>query len=265
MNPDDLKKTLEQLQAGGLTVTQAMQKLRSLPFEDLSFAHVDHHRHLRCGFPEVIFCQGKTPQQVCEIFERLVLSGGNVLATRAEAEIYEAVFARFPCSLYNQLARTITLTQQTADEPIGQVVIVSAGTSDIPVAAEAEETARIMGSAVRTIYDVGVAGLHRLLAHSSQLQQANAVVVVAGMEGALPSVVGGLVSVPVIAVPTSVGYGASFQGVAPLLTMLNSCASGVTVVNIDNGFAGGYVAALINRLAVQGGLASNAPAEQSEE
>ena len=176
----------------------------------------------------------------------------NVLATRAEPEIYQAVFSRFPRAEYNQTARTISLIQQPPEKPVGSVVIVSAGTSDIPVAEEAKETARIMGSAVQTIYDVGVAGLHRLLGHSRQIQQANAVVVVAGMEGALPSVVGGLVSVPVIAVPTSIGYGASFAGVAPLLTMLNSCAAGISVVNIDNGFAGGYMAALINRLAVKG-------------
>lgn len=265
MNPSELQKALEQLQAGELSVDQVMQRLRSLPFEDLSFAHVDHHRHLRCGFPEVIFCQGKTAGQVCEIFERLVMGGGNVLATRADLKIYEAVFARFPRARYNEMAKTITLTQESPAEPIGQVAVVSAGTSDLPVAAEASETAQIMGSAVRTIYDVGVAGLHRLLAHSQEIQQANVVVVVAGMEGALPSVVGGLVSVPVIAVPTSVGYGASFSGLAPMLTMLNSCASGVAVVNIDNGFAGGYLAALINRLAVQGGPAAESSSEQSKE
>lgn len=252
MNPTDLQTILRDVQGGKLSVADALQRLRSLPFEDLDFAHVDHHRHLRCGFPEVIFSPGKTAEQICQIFERLVAAGGNVLATRAEPEVYKAVFARFPRALYNELAKTITLTQEPPAEPIGQVVIVSAGTSDIPVAEEAKETASIMGSAFRTIYDVGVAGLHRLLGHSQQLQQANVIVVVAGMEGALPSVVGGLVSVPVIAVPTSIGYGASFAGVAPLLTMLNSCASGVAVVNIDNGFAGGYIAALINRLAVQG-------------
>ena len=254
MNPTDLQTILRDVQTGQLTIEDALQRLRSLPFEDLDFAHVDHHRHLRCGFPEVIFCPGKTPQQICSIFERLLADGGNVLATRAEPDVYKTVFACFPRALYNESARTITLTQESPAEPIGRVVIVSAGTSDIPVAEEAKETAQIMGAATETIYDVGVAGLHRLLAHSQQLQQANAVVVVAGMEGALPSVVGGLVSVPVIAVPTSIGYGASFAGVAPLLTMLNSCASGVAVVNIDNGFAGGYIAALINRLAVQGPL-----------
>ena len=252
MNPTDLKDLLSAVKAGKLGIDQALEKLRSLPFEDLGFAHIDHHRHLRCGCAEVIFCPGKTSAQICEIFQRLLINGSNVLATRAEPEIYQAVFQRFPRAQYNETARTITLVQQPPTEPIGRVVIVSAGTSDIPVAEEAKETALIMGAHVQTIYDVGVAGLHRLLAHSQQLQQANAVVVVAGMEGALPSVVGGLVSVPVIAVPTSIGYGASFGGVAPLLTMLNSCAAGISVVNIDNGFAGGYNAALINRLTVQG-------------
>ena len=262
MNPTELQTILQDVQTGKLSIADALQSLRSLPFEDLSFAHVDHHRHLRCGFPEVIFCPGKTGEQICLIFERLLAGGGNVLATRAEPDVYKAVFGRFPRALYNETAKTITLRQQASAEPIGQVVIVSAGTSDMPVAEEAKETAAIMGSAVQTIYDVGVAGLHRLLGHSKQLQQANAVVVVAGMEGALPSVVGGLLSVPVIAVPTSIGYGASFGGVAPLLTMLNSCASGVAVVNIDNGFAGGYIAALINRLAVEGGPASQSADEK---
>ena len=252
MKPTDLETMLKAVKDGQLSIEDALKRLKSLPFEDLDFAHVDHHRHLRCGFPEVIFCPGKTPQQICSIFERLLANGGNILATRATPEVYREVFSRFPTAEYNELGKTITLRQTPKAEPIGRVVIVSAGTSDIPVAAEAEQTASIMGAATETIYDVGVAGLHRLLAHSQQIQQANAVVVVAGMEGALPSVVGGLVSVPVIAVPTSIGYGASFGGVAPLLTMLNSCASGVAVVNIDNGFAGGYIAALINRLAVKG-------------
>ncbi len=255
MKPTDIKNLLEAVEKGELSATDALGRLKSLPFEDLGFAHVDHHRHLRCGFAEVIFCPGKTAQQICEIFERLLVSGTNVLATRAEPGVYKAILARFPRAQYNETARTITLVQEDPAKLIGQVVIVSAGTSDLPVAEEASETAQIMGSKVQTIYDVGVAGLHRLLGHSEQIQQANAVVVVAGMEGALPSVVGGLVAVPVIAVPTSIGYGASFGGVAPLLTMLNSCASGVTVVNIDNGFAGGYTAALINRLAVEGGPA----------
>ena len=255
MKPTDIKDILESVEQGKLSVADALQSMRSLPFEDLGFAHVDHHRHLRCGFAEVIFCPGKSSQQICEIFQRLLATGANVLATRAEPEVYQAIFSRFPLAEYNETARTITLIQEKSAKPIGQVVIVSAGTSDLPVAEEAAETARIMGSEVQTIYDVGVAGLHRLLGHSEQIQQANVVVVVAGMEGALPSVVGGLVSVPVIAVPTSIGYGASFGGVAPLLTMLNSCASGVSVVNIDNGFAGGYTAALINRLAVEGGPA----------
>ena len=262
MNPTDLEKILQQIQTGTLSVEKAMQRLRNLPFEDLSFAHVDHHRHLRCGFPEVIFSPGKTPQQVCDIFQSLVVSGGNVLATRAEPDIYQAVFAGFPRAQYNHIAKTITLTQEPLVQPIGRVAVVSAGTSDLPVAEEAKETASILGAEVETIYDVGVAGLHRLLGHCENLQQANVVVVVAGMEGALPSVVGGLVAVPVIAVPTSVGYGASFGGIAPLLTMLNSCASGLAVVNIDNGFAAGYLAALINRLAVQGGPAKDNPENQ---
>lgn len=255
MKPTDIKKILESVEKGKLSVTEALKSLRSLPFEDLGFAHVDHHRHLRCGFAEVIFCPGKSSSQICEIFQRILATGANVLATRAEPEVYQAIFSRFPRAEYNETAKTITLIQEKPAKPIGKVVIVSAGTSDLPVAEEAVETARIMGSEVQTIYDVGVAGLHRLLGHSEQIQQANVVVVVAGMEGALPSVVGGLVAVPVIAVPTSIGYGASFGGVAPLLTMLNSCASGVSVVNIDNGFAGGYTAALINRLAVEGGPA----------
>ena len=255
MKPTDIKNILESVEKGKLSVAEALKSLRSLPFEDLGFAHVDHHRQLRCGFAEVIFCPGKSSQQICDIFERLLVSGTNVLATRAEPEVYQAIFSRFPRAQYNETAKTITLTQTPSVKPIGQVVIVSAGTSDLPVAEEASETAQIMGSKVQTIYDVGVAGLHRLLGHSEQIQRANVVVVVAGMEGALPSVVGGLVAVPVIAVPTSIGYGASFGGVAPLLTMLNSCASGVSVVNIDNGFGGGYTAALINRLAVEGGPA----------
>ncbi len=218
-----------------------------LPFEQTDFATVDHHRAIRCGFPEVIFCPGKTTEQISEIFVRLAGEGGNVLATRADRPAFEAVQAKLSDTEYDELARAITLRQGTQIEPIGHVAIVSAGTSDLAVAEEARITAEIMGQRVSTHYDVGVAGLHRLLARGEQLQSANVIVVVAGMEGALPSVVGGLVAVPVIAVPTSIGYGASFGGLAALLGMLNSCASGVSVVNIDNGFAGGYIAALINR------------------
>ena len=253
MNEDALKKLLESVRGGEMNVDEAVSQLRYLPFEELGFATVDHHRAIRCGFPEVIYCSGKTNEQISSIFSSLVQNGGNVLATRAEPDAYEAVAAEFPEAEYHRAARAITYRPGEPVEPIGHVAIVAAGTSDLPVAAEAFVTAEIMGARVTTHYDVGVAGLHRLLACGEQLQLANAVVVVAGMEGALPSVVGGLVAVPVIAVPTSVGYGASFGGVAALLGMLNSCASGVSVVNIDNGFAGGYISAIINRQASAAG------------
>lgn len=245
MNADDIQKLLEQVREGSTDIEAAMAKLRDLPFEQMGFATLDHHRSLRCGWPEVIFCQSKTVEQVTSIFGRLVERGHNVLATRASAEMAGAVRAHHEAAEYHELARTITLKQESA-EAIGHVAVVAAGTSDLPVAEEARITAELMGARVTTHYDVGVAGIHRLLARRPQLLEARAVVVVAGMEGALASVVGGLVSVPVVAVPTSVGYGASFGGLAPLLTMLNSCAAGVSVVNIDNGFGGGYVGAMIN-------------------
>ncbi|MBN1941719.1 MAG: nickel pincer cofactor biosynthesis protein LarB [Phycisphaerae bacterium] len=246
MNEKALRDMLARRQAGELSLDEVVAALRRLPFEDAPEARIDHHRGLRCGFGEVIFCAGKTTPQVREIFSRLAKTGQNVLATRATNEMAEAVRGDFPAAEYSQTARTIHLRQQPA-EPVGHVAVVAAGTSDLPVAEEARVTAEIMDARVTTHYDVGVAGLHRLLAETKELQQANAVVAVAGMEGALASVVGGLVAAPVIAVPTSVGYGASFGGVAALLAMLNSCASGVSVVNIDNGFAGGYCAAVINR------------------
>jgi NCAIR mutase (PurE)-related protein len=217
----------------------------------MGFAAVDHHRAIRCGFPEVIFCPGKTVDQIRAIFRKLAEHESNVLATRASAETFAAVKADFPAAEYHELARSITLRQGPPVEPMGHIAVVSAGTSDLPVAEEAHVTAAIMNQRVSTHYDVGVAGLHRLLARSRELQTANVIVVVAGMEGALASVVGGLVAAPVIAVPTSVGYGASFGGLAAMLTMLNSCASSVSVVNIDNGFAGGYIASLINRKIAQ--------------
>ncbi|MCJ7544491.1 MAG: nickel pincer cofactor biosynthesis protein LarB [Phycisphaerae bacterium] len=247
MNEQALTQLLEAVRSGKLTVEHAIDRLRHMPFEDVGFARVDHHRAIRCGFPEVIFCPGKTPQQVCSIFQCLAERGGNVLATRADREVYKAVQASFPAAQYHETARAITLRQGAAPQPAGHIAVVAAGTSDLPVAEEARVTAEIMDQKVTTHYDVGVAGLHRLLAESPTLQQANVVVVAAGMEGALASVVGGLVAVPVIAVPTSVGYGASFGGLAALLTMLNSCASSVSVVNIDNGFSAGYIAAMINR------------------
>jgi NCAIR mutase (PurE)-related protein len=232
-----------------------------MPFEDLGFAKLDHHRSLRCGFPEVIFCQGKTTAQVVAIVERLSIYGSTVLATRAEAAVYEAVRASHPAAVYHAAARCIVLEGKCRREALpGSVAIVSAGTSDQAVAEEAHVTAEVMGCRVETYYDVGVAGIHRLLAQSYALSKATVVVVVAGMEGALASVVGGLVEAPVIAVPTSIGYGASFHGLAPLLTMLNSCAAGVGVVNIDNGFGAGYMAAMILRTAQRSkvGTAKNA-------
>jgi len=247
MNKNSLKALLESVQSGRVPVDEAIEQLRHLPFEEMGFATIDHHRAIRCGFPEVILCSGKTIEQTRSIFKSLAAKGTNVLATRAEPQVHEAIAEDFPACQYHEPARAITLVQEEAREPAGHIAIVAAGTSDLPVAEEARVTAEIMGQRVTTHYDVGVAGLHRLLAHGKVLQAANVIVCVAGMEGALPSVVGGLVAAPVIAVPTSVGYGASFGGLAALLTMLNSCASGVSVVNIDNGFAGGYIAAMINR------------------
>jgi NCAIR mutase (PurE)-related protein len=219
-----------------------------LPFESLDFAHVDHHRALRCGFPEVVFCPGKTTAQIVTIFSKLAAAGGNLLATRATPEQFAAIKAACGQAEFHETARCVTLRQTPARSSAGVVAMVTAGTSDLPVIEEARVTCEIMDQRTKSIHDVGVAGIHRLLARSRELQEARVVVVAAGMEGALPSVVGGLVSAPVIAVPTSVGYGASFHGLAPLLTMLNCCATGVAVVNIDNGFGAGYLAAMINRI-----------------
>ncbi len=249
MNPEALKELLESVRKGGTDVATAMERLRALPFENLGFANVDHHRAMRCGFPEVIFCLGKTPEQVRAIFAALAARGGNVLATRATSEVFAAVAADFPAAEYHPTPRTITLRQCEPQQRTGHVAVVAAGTSDLPVAEESRVTAEIFDQHVTTHYDVGVAGLHRLLAHREELQRAKVIVVAAGMEGALPSVVGGLVSVPVLAVPTSIGYGASFGGLAAMLGMLNSCSSNVSVVNIDNGFSAGYIAALISRAA----------------
>jgi NCAIR mutase (PurE)-related protein len=248
MNAEQLKKLLEDVKAGQVGINDAVDALRHMPFEDLGFAHVDHHRHIRCGAPEVIYCPGKETAHIIEIFEKLAARKHNVLATRASQAVYDALMAsgKAPAAKYDPLAKAIILEQEPCKKPEGFIAVVTAGTADVPVAAEAKVTAEIMGNEVRMICDVGVAGIHRLLHHTKSLQQANVIVVVAGMEGALASVVGGLVDCPVIAVPTSIGYGASFGGVAALLTMLNSCASGVSVVNIDNGFAAGYIASLIN-------------------
>ena len=247
MNEETLRALLESITRGEQSVDDAVSKLKNLPFEDIGFAKVDHHRHLRCGFPEVVYCEGKTVEQVAAIFSRCAATEGNVLATRASQSVFDAVSAANPQATYHEAARVITLRKTDAKPSAGTIAVVSAGTSDIPVAEEARITAEIMDQRVTAIYDVGVAGIHRLLAHRAALTEANVIVVAAGMEGALPSVVAGLVDCPVIGVPTSVGYGASFGGLAALLAMLNSCGSGVTVVNIDNGFGAGYAAALINR------------------
>ena len=248
MNADSIRKLFEQVRRGKLSPDEAVERLRHLPFEDLGFAKVDHHRALRNGMPEVIFGQGKTPAQMASIFSRLAKHGGNILATRASEEQFAAIKRKVPKAEYRALARAIVRQRDRKKYGKGIISVVSAGTSDIPVAEEAVVTAEIMGNDVERLYDVGVAGIHRLMANRTTLTRARVVIVCAGMEGALPSVVGGLVGVPVIAVPTSVGYGAAFKGLAALLGMMNSCASNVSVVNIDNGFGAGYVAALINRL-----------------
>jgi len=252
MNKEQIRQLLEQVASGNLELDKALEQLRDLPFENLGFAHIDHHRALRTGFPEVIFGQGKTREQILSIAERIIEHGSQMLATRLAEDAAQALVERFPQAEYDTLARTVLVPAPQTPPQTGLVAVVSAGTSDLPVAREAVVTAQAMGAHVEEIYDVGVAGLHRLLAYREQLQKARVIVVVAGMEGALASVVGGLVDIPVVAVPTSVGYGASFQGVAALLAMLNSCASGVVVVNIDNGFGAGYAAALINRGAGDG-------------
>jgi NCAIR mutase (PurE)-related protein len=243
-----IRKILEEHRAGSLSIDDALQMLRSLPFEDLGFANIDHHRTLRQGFPEVIFGAGKSPDQVKHIAESLNRNDHNVLVTRASAEQFDKVKEAVPEAVFNDVARTIVIRKDDSIRGKGTVLLISAGTSDVPVAEEARVTLEVMGNTVDSLYDVGVAGLHRLLDRRERIQSARVLIVVAGMEGALPSVVGGLVAAPVIAVPTSVGYGASFGGVAALLGMLNSCASNVTVVNIDNGFGAAMVASLINRL-----------------
>jgi pyridinium-3,5-biscarboxylic acid mononucleotide synthase len=248
MKPDQLKRLFQQVKQGKVSPDDAVQKLQHLPFEDLGFAKVDHHRAIRIGMPEVIFGQGKTATHVAAIFERLAMRKNNVLATRTTKAQFEEVRSLIPAAEFHDAARCITLKQDKKKYGKGKIAIISAGTSDIPVAEEAVVTAEIMGNEVEHLYDVGVAGIHRLLANRDVISRARVLIVCAGMEGALPSVVGGMAGVPVIAVPTSVGYGASFQGLAALLGMLNSCASNVTVVNIDNGFGAGYVASLINRL-----------------
>jgi NCAIR mutase (PurE)-related protein len=248
MDQDQMRTLFEQVRTGAVDIDVAMGRMRHMPFEDLGFAKVDHHRALRHGMPEVILAKGKTPGQVAAIAERLLANAQNVLITRADRECAALVTAQLPGAEYLPLSGAIRFWRDRTVHGKGRIAVVCAGTSDIPVAEEAQVTAELMGNEVDAIHDIGVAGIHRLMSNRERLTQARVVVVCAGMEGALPSVVGGLVSCPVIAVPTSVGYGASFNGLAALLGMLNSCASNVTVVNIDNGFGAGYVSSLINRL-----------------
>jgi pyridinium-3,5-biscarboxylic acid mononucleotide synthase len=245
MDPKELDGLLRAVRDGRTTPEAAAERLRMLPYEDLGFARPDHHRALRRGFPEVVFGAGKTTEQVAAIVRSVADQGQNVLVTRTSADVHRVVALRFAGARFHEAARCITLTVKAPEPLPGRIAVLCAGTSDVPVAEEAAVTAEFNGAAVDRIYDVGVAGLHRLMDKSATIRDADVVVVAAGMEGALPSVVGGLVEAPVIAVPTSIGYGASFQGLAALLAMLNTCASGVAVVNIDNGFGAGYMASVI--------------------
>jgi NCAIR mutase (PurE)-related protein len=248
MQEDQLRRLLEDVKGGKADIDDAFQKLRALPFETVgNFAHLDQHRAIRCGFPEVVFGQGKTPDQVIQIVKRLSERNDKVLVTRVSSEMQAAVQPAVPEMVYHAMARMLVLDKSQPSEKTPGVIVTTGGTADLPVAEEAALTAELMDNQVERIYDVGVAGIHRLLNHVERLQKARVIVVAAGMEGALASVVGGLVSVPVIAVPTSIGYGASFNGLAALLAMLNSCATGVAVVNIDNGFGAGYIASMINK------------------
>lgn len=232
---------------GRISLYEILEHIKKLPYEDLGFAKIDTHRDIRKGFPETVFCRGKTIEQIMTILEHMDMQPHNILATKANKQIFKAVNQKFPYAEYNHDAQTIIIRKEKIKQKKGKILIITAGTSDIPVAEEAVVTMELMGSCVEKIYDVGVAGIHRVLDIKDKLSESNVVIVVAGMEGALASLVGGLTAKPVIAVPTSVGYGASFNGIAPLLTMMNSCAEGVVVVNIDNGFGAGYFAHLINR------------------
>ena len=247
MDGERIKRLLDDVQHGRLEIDEAMRKLRAFPYEDLGFAKIDTHRDLRTGFPEVVFCEGKTPEQLAAVAGAIAARGGLLMATRADAAAFDAIREAVPDAAYHEKARIVTAGPAREKGGGGSILVVSAGTSDMPVAEEAAVTAEIMGNDVVRLYDVGVAGIHRLFAHRDEFEQASVIIVVAGMEGALASVVGGLTDKPVVAVPTSVGYGASFEGLSALLTMLNSCAPGVVVVNIDNGFGAGYFASSVNR------------------
>lgn len=248
MDKEYLTELMEQVASGKTSPEAAVEQLKDLPFEDLGFANIDHHRHLRTGYPEAVFCQGKKPEQIAAIMKELAEKNKNVIGTRAVKEDYEAVKQVLPNAEFHQDARMIVVMEDPVPHREGTIAIVTAGTADIPVAEEAAVTAQALGNKVDRIYDVGVAGIHRLFAKLERIQKAKVVIVVAGMEGALASVVGGLVERPVIAVPTSIGYGANLGGISALLSMLNSCANGVGIVNIDNGFGAAYLASNINRI-----------------
>ncbi len=248
MNIKEIKQLLEGIKKGDLTVENGLNKLKYLPFQDLGHTKLDNHRELRQGYPEVIFCQGKSTGQVLSIISSMVERGQNVLGTRANKKMFKAVAKSHPTAEYHKLSKTITLKQNEYEVPASYISVVTAGTSDIPVAEEAAVTGEFYNNKVERFYDVGVAGIHRIQGNIEKIAGARVIVVVAGMEGALPSVIGGLVDKPVIAVPTSIGYGAAFNGIAALLGMLTSCASGISVVNIDNGFGAGYLASMINKL-----------------
>lgn len=248
MNSNDLKTLLREVKNGTLDIDDAMNSLEDLPFKDLGFAKIDNHRELRVGYPEVIYCEGKTVEQVKKIVEFMLTKNTNILGTRANKEMYLAVKEICDEAVYNELSRTIVVKKREVEKPDTYIAVVTAGTSDLPVAEEAAVTAEILGNTVEVISDVGVAGIHRLFDRLEIIRGAKVVIVAAGMEGALASVVGGLVDKPVIAIPTSIGYGANFGGLSALLAMLNSCSSGVSVVNIDNGFGAGYLASMINKL-----------------
>ncbi|WP_373599890.1 nickel pincer cofactor biosynthesis protein LarB [Paraclostridium bifermentans] len=245
----DIRDLLEKVKNDDIDIDLAMDKLKNLPYEDIGYANIDHHRQIRNGYPEVIYCEGKSDEHILGIIKRMNEKGSNILGTRCKKETYEKVKKVYPNCEYEELSKILKLQNKPIENVgKGKIVVVTGGTSDIPVADEAYYTAKFLGNEVERVYDVGVAGIHRLLNKMNIIQSARVLIVVAGMEGALPSVVGGLVDVPVIAVPTSVGYGANFGGLSALLTMLNSCASGISVVNIDNGFGAGYLAATINKL-----------------
>jgi NCAIR mutase (PurE)-related protein len=248
MNAAELEKILNGIRNKSVSVEEAMEKLKEFPYTDLGFARIDHHRELRTGYPEIVYCAGKTPEQVKAIFHAMEGHGNNIIGTRAGKEMFDYIAPSFPDAVYYEIARIISIRRKKITPPATKIAIITAGTSDIPVAEEAAVTAELLGNDVVRIYDAGVAGIHRLVDKLPEIRSCKVTVVIAGMEGALASVIGGLVNMPVIAVPTSVGYGASFEGISALLAMLTSCAAGVTVVNIDNGFGAGFAASRINSL-----------------